>query len=77
MAYTASKFILPNGQEVELEIPPMTEQQLGSGKAITKTTESVPVAVDGNGQLWVPAGTLGTPGKEIELQNSGTANRSA
>lgn len=35
-------------------LPVMSEAQLGGGKAVKKTTESVPVAVDDDGKLWVP-----------------------
>ena len=35
-------------------LPVMSEDQLGGGKAVAKTTESVPVAVDDDGKLWVP-----------------------
>lgn len=36
------------------ELPVMTETQLGGAKAVEKTTENVPVAIDENGQLYVP-----------------------
>lgn len=36
-------------------IPVMSETTLGGGKAIAKTNESVPVAIDINGQLFVPS----------------------
>lgn len=36
-------------------LPIMTDVTLGGGKAIKKTDESVPVAVDEDGKLWVPA----------------------
>lgn len=35
-------------------LPVMSEIQLGGGKAVAKTTETVPVAVDASGKLWVP-----------------------
>lgn len=35
-------------------LPVMSETRLGGGKAVAKTTESVPVAVDDDGKLWVP-----------------------
>lgn len=35
-------------------LPIMSATQLGGGKAVAKTSESVPVAVDENGKLWVP-----------------------
>ena len=34
---------------------PMTEDVLGGGKAIPKTTESGQVAIDENGKLWAPS----------------------
>lgn len=36
------------------ELPAMTETKLGGAKAIAKTTEDVPVAIDENGQLYIP-----------------------
>lgn len=36
-------------------LPIMSDVTLGGGKAIKKTDESVPVAVDEDGKLWVPA----------------------
>lgn len=46
-------------------LPIMTETRLGGGKAVAKTTENVPVAVDPAGKLWVPnqsgGGTTTTP----------------
>lgn len=41
-------------------LPIMSENLLGGGKAVPKTTESVPVAVDSNGKLWVPKQSGGT-----------------
>lgn len=38
-------------------LPVMTSSRLGGGKAIQKTTQDTPVAVDENGQLWVPTQT--------------------
>lgn len=35
-------------------LPVMSDTTLGGGKAIAKTTETVPVAVDPDGKLWVP-----------------------
>ena len=40
-------------------LPIMSDTQLGGGKAIEKTTESVPVAVDEDGKLWIPEQTEG------------------
>lgn len=44
----------PQGSGGSYTLPIMTETQLGGGKAVAKTTESVPVAVDSSGKLWVP-----------------------
>lgn len=42
------------GSEAEpYELPIMSDTQLGGGKAISKTDEDVPVAVDEEGKLWV------------------------
>lgn len=35
-------------------LPIMTNDRLGGGRAVAKTTETVPVAVDDDGKLWVP-----------------------
>ena len=56
---------IPKGESSEGDsytLPIMTSAQLGGGKAVEKTTESVPVAVDENGQLWVPQQTGGSGG---------------
>lgn len=40
-------------------LPIMSENTLGGGKAVPKTTESVPVAVDEEGKLWVSKQSVG------------------
>ena len=44
----------PGGGESSYVLPIMSVETLGGGKAVQKTSESVPVAVDENGQLFVP-----------------------
>ena len=41
-------------EQEEYVLLKMTEEMLGGGKAIEKTTEDTPVAIDENGKLWVP-----------------------
>ena len=61
----ANKFIMPDGSEIAIAgaegggdsytLPIMSDTQLGGGKAVSKTDEDVPVAVDPEtGQLFVP-----------------------
>lgn len=67
---------LPAVGDPPYKLPVMTADTLGGGKAITKTTEDVPVAIDENGQLYVPSqegGQSGKDGREVEIQNNGTA----
>lgn len=45
-------------------LPIMTETRLGGGKAIAKTTETIPVAVDSDGKLWVPKQAEGSAAAE-------------
>lgn len=45
-------------------LPIMTETRLGGGKAIAKTTETIPVAVDSDGKLWVPKQAEGSVAAE-------------
>lgn len=45
-------------------LPVMSEIQLGGGKAVAKTTESVPVAVDSDGKLWIPKQAGGSAATE-------------
>ena len=59
------------------ELPVMSQTQLGGGKAVAKTTETVPVAVDGNGQLFVPeqsggGSTAYVPPNKVEHGTSDT-----
>lgn len=59
------------------ELPIMSDTQLGGGKAVSKTTEDVPVAVDpATGQLFVPAYPENTGGSSLaprqEMQNTDT-----
>lgn len=53
-------------------LPVMTETKLGGGKAIAKTTESVPVAADENGQLWVPEQSGGSSGNTVSVEVEST-----
>ena len=48
---------------------PMTEDALGGGKAIPKTTESGQVAIDENGKLWAPLSSSA----DVENATSSTA----
>lgn len=59
------------------ELPIMSDTQLGGGKAVSKTTEDVPVAVDpATGQLFVPTYPENTGGSSLaprqEMQNTDT-----
>ena len=45
-------------------LPIMTETRIGGGKAIAKTTETIPVAVDSDGKLWVPKQSEGSVAAE-------------
>lgn len=50
------------------ELPVMSDTQLGGGKAVSKTTEDVPVAVDPvTGQLFVPTYPESTGGETINV----------
>ena len=66
------------GSEVEpYELPIMSDTQLGGGKAVAKTDEDVPVAVDpSTGQLFVPTYPESTGGSadipRQEMQNTDT-----
>ena len=58
-------------------LPIMSDTQLGGGKAVAKTTEDVPVAVDpATGQLFVPTYPENTGGSSLaprqEMQNTDT-----
>lgn len=50
-------------------LPIMTETRLGGGKAIAKTTETIPVAVDSDGKLWVPKQAEGSVAAESPYDN--------
>lgn len=65
------------GSEAEpYELPIMSDTQLGGGKAVAKTDEDVPVAVDPEtGQLFVPTypentGSSATPRQEMSSSNT-------
>ncbi len=70
---------IPKGENAEgnsYELPIMSSTQLGGGKAVAKTDEDVPVAVDpSTGQLFVPTypeNTSSSATPRQEMQNTNT-----
>lgn len=55
-------------EQEEYVLPKMTKETLGGGKAIEKTIEDTPVAIDENGKLWVPTTGGDTVNVDAELK---------